>query len=325
MNIRLTDWRDLSVLHRYRNQCLFFDSMLALTRGTMLDWAKALLTSVAPTTGVFTYLASENGHADHTVLGQATFLPGTALARLTCLAPETALDLTGIDALLDYIVSDLGERGAFHIVAEADDCEQACVALHSMGFAIYTRQRIWQLRGDQAGQANLTQWRSCTDQDGINIRSLYNNLTPGLVQQMEPPPVNRLRGMVYYQGQDLLAYVDIKSGPNGIWVQPFIHADFKDVPARLGNLLQNLPGRRQRPVYVCVRSYLSWLEASMDELGAQPGPRQAVMVKRLALSRRVVQPAALPVLEGKQAEPTVPIAQFEEHGFGKDDAITNYR
>ena len=89
--------------------------------------------------------------------------------------------------------------------------------------------------------------------------------------------------MVYYQGQDLLAYVDLKPGPNGIWAQPFIHPDFEDVPARLACLLQNLPNRRERPVYLCVRSYQSWLEASMDALGAQPGQRQAVMVKRLTL------------------------------------------
>ncbi len=317
MNIRLTDWRDLSVLRRYRNQCLFFDSMLALTRGPTLDWAKALLSSVAPTTGVFTYLGMEDGHADHPVLGQVTFLPGATSARLTCLAPGNALDVNGIEALLEFIVSNLGERGAFHILAEADECEQACDALHSMGFAIYARQRIWQLRGDPAVSAASTHWRLCTDQDGINVRALYNNLTPGLVQQMEPPSAHRLRGMVYYQGQDLLAYVDVKSGPNGIWAQPFIHPDCEDVPARLVSLLRDLPARRQRPVYLCVRSYQSWLEAAMDALDAQPGPRQAVMVKRMALSRRVVQSAALPVLEGKQAEPTVPIAQFEEHGFGK--------
>ncbi len=317
MNIRLIDWRDLSVLRRYRHQCLFFDSMLALTRGPMLDWAKALLSAVAPTTGLLTYLAMEDGHADQPVLGQATFLPGALSAHLTCLAPANALDLIGIESLLDFIVTNLGERGTFHLLAEADECEQACDALHAMGFAIYARQRIWRLSGDPAGPAVPAQWRLCTDQDGINIRSLYHNLTPGLVQQMEPPAAHRPRGMVYYQGQDLLAYVDLKAGPNGIWAQPFIHPDVEDVPARLAYLLQNLPNRCQRPVYLCVRSYQAWLEASMDVLGAQPGPHQAVMVKRLALSRRVVQPAALPVLEGKRTEPTVPITQVRRIWFLK--------
>jgi hypothetical protein len=307
MNIRLIDWRDLPVIRRYRNQCLFFDSMLALTRGPLLDWARTLFASLAPTQGVFTYLAVEDDHTVQPVLGQATFLP--------CLAPENALDAAGIGPLLDFIIVNLGEHGAFHVLAEADECQQACETLHEMGFAIYARQRIWQLNSDPAEKAIPTPWRLCTDQDGINVRSLYNNLTPGLVQQMEPAPTHHPRGMVYYQGQDLLAYVDLKSGPNGIWAQPFIHPDVEDVPALLADLLHNLPNRRQRPVYLCVRSYQAWLEASVEAMGAQPGPRQAVMVKRLALSRRVVQTVALPVLEGKQAEPTVPIAQIKRVWF----------
>jgi hypothetical protein len=303
------------VVRRYRHQCLFFDSTLALTRGPFLDWARTLFASVAPSRGTFTYLATEADHSIQPVLGQVTFLPGASSARLTCLAPENALEATGIASLLEFMISDLGERGALHILAEADECQNACEALHAMGFAIYARQRIWQFSGEPAGPVIPASWRYWSDQDGINIRSLYNNLTPGLVQQVEIIPFHRSRGMVYYQGQDLLAYVDLKSGPNGIWAQPFIHPDVKDVPARLAYLLQNLPDRRQRPVYICVRSYQAWLEASLDSLGAQPGPRQAVMVKRLAISRRVVQPAALPVLEGKQPEPTVPMAQIKRIWF----------
>jgi hypothetical protein len=236
---------------------------------------------------------------------------GATSARLACLAPETALELAGAEALLDYMTCQIGERGAFHVLAEVDECLKSCETLHGMGFAIYTRQRIWQLTNDPAGEALPTPWRPCTDQDVIGIRSLYNNVTPGLVQQVEALPNNRSRRMVYYQGQDLLAYVDIKLGPCGIWIQPFIHPNVENLPARLAHLWLNLPNRRSRPVYLCVRSYQSWLEPAMEELGAQPSPRQAVMVKRLALSRRAVQPFALPALEGKQAEPTVPIAQAD--------------
>jgi hypothetical protein len=315
MNIRPIDWRDISIVHRYRHQCMFFDTTQALTRGPLLDWTRTMFASLAPASGIFTYLATEEDHAVQPVLGQVTCLPGASSARLTCLGPENALETAGVEALFDFILTDLGERGAFHVLAEADDCQTSCEALHAMGFAIYARQRIWQLNGEPAGPAIPGAWRLCTDQDGINIRSLYNNLTPGLVQQVEPAPAHRPQGMVYYQGQDLLAYVDIKSGPNGIWAQPFIHPDVEGVPARLAYLLQNMPNRRQRPVYWCVRSYQAWLEPSLEAMGAQPGPRQAVMVKRMALTRRVVQTAALPVLEGKQAEPTVPIAQVKRIWF----------
>jgi hypothetical protein len=311
MNVRPTDWRDLPVVFRYRSRCLYFDSTLALTRGLQLDWPKAMLSFVAPSTGVFTYLAMADDHADQPVLGRATLLPGATQAHLTYLAPENVLDHPEIGYLLDFMVTQLGEHGAYHVLAEAEDCNQACQILHENGFAVYTRQQIWQLTNEPAGQAVTTPWRSCADIDGINVRSLYNNLTPGLIQQVEPFPSQRLRGMVYYRGGDLLAYVDIKSGPNGVWIQPWIHPEAEDMPARLAYLLKNFPDRRQRPVYLCVRSYQEGVEAIVDALGAQPGPRQAVMVKRLAISRRVLQPAALPVLEGKQAEPTVPIVQVK--------------
>jgi hypothetical protein len=32
---------------------------------------------------------------------------------------------------------------------------------------------------------------------------------------------------------------------------------------------------------MCVRSYQAWLEPILEDLGAQPGSRQAVMVRRL--------------------------------------------
>ena len=315
MNIRPINWRDLSVMRRYRNRCLSFDSTMASTRGSALDIAKTLFAAIAPTNGVFTYLAAADSGASPPILGQVTLPPGANSARLTCMAPENALETAGIESVLEFMIADLGAHGAFHVLAEADECQQSCDALHAMGFAIYGRQRIWQLTGSPAKPALDTPWRLCTDQDTINIRSLYNNLTPGLVQQMEPAPAHRSSGMVLYNGQDLLAYIDLKIGPKGIWMQPFIHPDFEDVSARLAYLLLNFPDRRERPVYLCVRSYQSWLETPVEELGAQPAPRQAVMVKRLALSRRVVQPAALPVLEGKRAEPTVPIAQIKRIWF----------
>jgi hypothetical protein len=47
-------------------------------------------------------------------------------------------------------------------------------------------------------------------------------------------------------------------------------------------LINHLPDRRNRPVYVCVRSYQAWLEPVLADLGAKSAPRQAVMVKHLA-------------------------------------------
>ena len=85
MTIRLIDWRDLPVLRRYRNQCVFFDNVLVLTRGPELDWAKTLIASIVPSTGVFTYLATADGRSRQPVLGQATFSSGSLKSNMLLL------------------------------------------------------------------------------------------------------------------------------------------------------------------------------------------------------------------------------------------------
>ncbi len=177
------------------------------------------------------------------------------------------------------------------------------------GFTTYARQRIWQLTGAPRGEPAATPWRVGSAGDCLRVRALYNDLVPGLVQQVEPPPTNRPRGLVYLEGDDLLAYIEVHYGPQGIWVQPFIHPDSENVAARLVDLMLKLPYRRSRPVYLCVRSYQSWLETAIEELGAEAGPRQAVMVKRLALPQKATRTYALPALEGRQPEITAPITQ----------------
>lgn len=306
MSVRSFDWRDLPVLHRYRNQGLVLDSALLLTRGTTLMPTGALLTYLAPATGIFTYLCDEAG-CSQALLGQVVHTAGSPAARMIFLAPEPALETADPAALFEYITFEMGERGAFHILAEVEEQHPAFTALHRSGFAIYARQRIWSLKNETAELPPPT-WRPAVERDLPAIRSLYANLVPGLVQQAEPPVATAPRGMVYYDHDDLQGYIELKTGPRGIFAQPFIHPDAEDLTNQLPTLLRILPERRSRPVYVCIRSYQSWLEAALDAGGAQPGPRQAVMVKRLVIPRRAEHPYALRALDGTRPEPTAPVS-----------------
>ena len=168
------------------------------------------------------------------------------------------------------------------------------------------RQRLWRFDGDPPQPEIKYLWRSLRSQHGFAIQSLYHNLVPGLVSQIESLANERLEGMVC-QNSELLGYAELKYGPRGIWVQPFIHPDAKNVDARLNDLLGSIPDRRSRDIYVCVRSYQSWLEPGLDALGARAGSRQAVMVKRIAVPHKVSRPFALPKIEG-QPEISAPIA-----------------
>jgi hypothetical protein len=77
-------------------------------------------------------------------------------------------------------------------------------------------------------------------------------------------------------------YVSSTQGAYGIVLAPLIHPEATHVSEKLASLISNLPDRRNRPVYICVRSYQAWLEPVLADLGAQGADRQAVMVKHLA-------------------------------------------
>jgi hypothetical protein len=313
MNVRPFDWRDLHHLHRNRQQAIFLDSVSLLTRGPLL-LPSALLSYLAPGMGVFTCINNGDGEEAQPLIGQFTHAFQSHFAHLTFLTPQAALE-SSASHLLDYLVWISGQRGALHLLADVDERSGAFEALRRDGFATYSRQRIWQLAAGQqvrrqtapASQKRASAWRSALSRDALAIRSLYANLVPGLVQQVEPLLNQPPRGLVYSLQDRLLAYVELKVGRRGVWAQPFVHPDAERISDLLTDLIHRIPNRRARPLYLCVRSYQAWLEAAIEELGAQPGPRQAVMVRHLAIQQKVERKYALPALEGGRAEVSTPI------------------
>ncbi|MBN2148643.1 MAG: hypothetical protein JW726_14750 [Anaerolineales bacterium] len=309
--IRPFEWRDFPVLNRHRRGGLFLDNALVLTHGPVLVPACALFAYFAPAIGTYTYVSEADQKSDEMLFGQAVHTVGASYARLSFLAPKAALVSGSLFPLLDHLARRMGERGAFHILAEVEDRSDVFQALHQSGFAIHARQRIWQLPGDTSAGKPTSSWRACGARDVIGVRTLYNNLVPGFVQQAEPLPKERLKGLVYYREADLLGYVELRYGTAGIWAQPFIHPDAESLALELPQLLSWLPNRRSRPVYLCIRSYQSWLETPLQAVGASAGPVQAMMVRHLAVPRRATETYTVPALNGTRTEP---IAHIVEDG-----------
>jgi hypothetical protein len=315
MNIRSFGWRDVALLHRYLNRGLFLDSTRVLIHGTSLIPMGAFLSFLGPSTRMFTYRCEDDSRSGNPLIGQVTLELGTSYARLSFLAPEDTMDQSELSALSDYMAKHMGEKGAFHILADIDENSQVFQMLHSAGFAIYARQCIWRLDGEPSGEAEAANWRAWRSRDAIGVRSLYCNVVPGLVQQVEPLPKKNIKGMVCYKNGDLQAFVELKYGRNGVWAQPFIHPDAQDFDRHLVYLLRELPGRGKRPIYICVRSYQSWLDSAFEKMRAVSGPTQAVMVRHMAVTRRVNQALPIPNINGTRAEPTAPIAHCDESQF----------
>lgn len=310
MSVRPFDWRDLNQLHRYRHRSVFLCSSLLLTRGPLLV-PGALLSFLAPSAGLTTAaIDGDKKNKESCLYGQTIQFNGAGYANLTFFTPEEALESPHLVSMLDYLAVQAGERGAFRMLADVDERSPVYETFRNASFAIYARQRIWKLQSSSDIKDPSPQgWRKATDRDGLAIRALFNNMVPGLVQQIEPISTENPRGMVYYEKGELLAYVELTSGPRGVWANPLVHTGALDVTPHLLELFRSLPHQTSRPVYICIRSYQSWLENTLDDLGAEPGPRQAVMVKHLAINQKAGRVFAIPALEGGQADLSAPIAR----------------
>jgi hypothetical protein len=305
--IRPFDWRDLAILHRYRNQGLCLNSALGLTRGTAIS-PTVLLSYLTPATGFFTWITTDE---EQPLLGQLSYQADSPYGRVSFLAPERAIKNCRPQALLEHLTKQAGQRGALHLLAEIDEMSPVFEVLRQAGFGIYARQRIWKILEDAQGKDFESQWQPIKDRHTIAVQTLFHNVVPGLVGQVESLPLKYLQGMVCFKDNELIGYVDLKYGYHGIWSQPFIHPDVENIDDQLSSMINSIPDRRSRPVYVCVRTYQSWLEPALGEMESQSSPLQAVMVKRLAIRKKLAL-QGLPYVEG-QSEITAPVAHSQRN------------
>jgi hypothetical protein len=148
----------------------------------------AFLPINGPSTRVYTYRCDNASPSGTPLIGQVTYARGGTNARLSFLAPENAMEAQELSAISDYVAAIMGEQGAFHILAEIDETRPVYHLLRLASFAIYARQRIWCLDGEALGESESVDWKPCRSNDIISTRSLYCNVVPGLVQQIEPLP-----------------------------------------------------------------------------------------------------------------------------------------
>ena len=299
MIVRSLDVLDLPLLSRYRKDMLSLDSAHILTRGNPLG-AVALLSYLDPRRHIYTAVASDESGS---LMGQVTLHEEETSARMTFLAP--AENLNGLTLpLLDHLVTQVGEWGAFHLLAEVDEDSPAFRLLRQAGFAMYAWQRIWKL--PVSGPTYKKDiWRHVAETDWPAVQTLYGQIIPALLHPVEALP-KQIMGMVCSQGS-LQAYVAVKSGPKGIWIQPIVPPDSDCVSEQLAGLTQSVSDWRERDIYVCVRSYQAWLESVLEDLGAQAGPRQAVMVRRLAKLQKVEE--KISAMDKVLVKPAAPVAR----------------
>ena len=309
MSIRPLALLDLPYLYSFRDEAIGLDTARTLTRGNPLG-AVGLFAYVNPARHIYSAIA--NGEKD-SVLGGIIHSRDETFAKLLYLAPSSQLGHPDLPELLENLSAQAGEWGAFHVLAEVDESSEAFVPLRKAGFSVYAWQRMWEITevAESASNSHADQtikpeaWTRARSIHLPAIQSLYHQIVPPLLQPVEPQPKTSI-GWISNDGAK--CYVGVTHGVYGIVLMPLIHPEARDVGARLAVLINNLPDRKNRPVYVCVRSYQAWLEPVLADLGAKAGQRQAVMVKHLAhlvkdaAVARATQPTGVSV-QPSQASP----------------------
>lgn len=296
MTVRSLDLLDLPLLSRCRRDVLPLSSARILTRGNPLG-AMAMLSYLNPRRYIYTAVASENGDS---LMGQVILKGDETSARLTFLAPLE--NINGLTlSLLDHLTTQAGEWGAFHLLAEVDENSPVFRSLRQAGFAMVAWQRVWKLPKLEKPDEDSS-WREAEETDWPAVQSLHGQIIPALIQPMDALS-KQASGLVCRPEGILQAYVAVNSGPAGIWIQPLVPPDSGCGPERLAGLA----GWGSRPVYVCVRSYQAWLETVLEDLGAEAGPRQAVMVRRLAKIQKAEEKVS--AIDKVLVKPVAPVAR----------------
>ena len=276
MSIRPLDILDIPTLARYRNDVLTLDNARALTRGHPLG-AMGLLAYVNPVRHI--YAAVANGTND-VLLGGIIHTRGEPYAKLLYLVPGSHLVHQELPALIEHLSVEAGNWKAFHVLAEVDELSGAFPALRMAGFSVYAWQRMWDVSHLQKTEAGSgSGWERMRSVDLPAVQSLHYQIVPPLLHPVEPAP-SRETGLVY--SESMKCYVNVNAGAYGIVLTPLVHPEEKNVGEKLAALVSHLPDRNGRPVYFCERSYQTWLDPVLEDLGASVAPRQAMMVKHLA-------------------------------------------
>ena len=265
---------DLPTLYRFRGEAVSLDSARLLTRGNPLG-AAGFLSYFNPARHLYTAVSQNNGT---TLFGSILHTNGDMFARLVYIAPAAQLSQPSLPLLIEHLAAEAGKWGAFHVLAEVSETSDAFPALRMAGFAVYAWQRIWDV-SHIAPDSTPAGWVRAQSVNLPAVQSLHHQIVPPLLQPVEPVP-SRATGLVCSESSK--CYVSLTYGAQGIMLTPLIHPEATEVADRLTNLLAHLPDRRNRPVYLCVRSYQAWLESALEDLGGKPSERQAVMVKHLA-------------------------------------------
>jgi hypothetical protein len=215
---------------------------------------------------------------------------------------------------LAFIIKDMALRSqqmdAFHLVAEVDHKHPLLEDLKTCGFCVSAWQDIWQFSHPPESNHELNQlgeWCPLAEIDWWQVCQLLQSVTPPISQMIDLPTRYLSRYWICHKDTRIIAFADIRYGPQGIWIQPTFDPEVSHCPDLLCDLIHSLPARFTRPLYLSVRSYQSWLFRSIELLGADYVAHQAILVKHLGGYIKEFSTSEILHIEKRKAKPSNPV------------------
>jgi hypothetical protein len=297
-------------LPRYQRQQQYLDNTLRLVYNPGL-FSSALLSITAPSSGFFTAVHPLDSEPYPLLIGQVYHSSASLSARLVFLAPMEMSPQAGYGKLLSLLTAQAGERGAVQVLAEVPRNVLEEDILYQAGFRVYAEQQIWKFPRRFSSSTGEKTWIPITRGDGDQIVSLYQRIVPGAVQRVEPPPTfPKVEGMICWSEGRVVGFTETRFGPIGILVDIILEPELSDIDEYLAALFYHLPYRNIRDVYLRIRSYQERIASALGRAGADPGPEQKAVVKRLAVHYNAKQTFKYQAFE-KQPDITTPISNTE--------------
>ncbi len=294
MVIRRFAWWDIPEALRLRNEVLGLDITQLLTGGNPLE-GLGLVKHWSP----FHQVCSVITYGERPILGGISCNGEGELAHLLYLAPLSHLDTPALSAVLEALLEQALEWGALYVLAEVEASHPLLDAFRRLRFSVALLETFWELPKTQPKD---TSWKAIGG--GIqrgNFFSHYHQLVPPMLQGIEHP--NKRRQRIY--ALNAWGYALVSSGVYGTVVTPLFHPEMPEPLDALHHLAGLLQARYHRSLYLRLPAYQSWLESSLEQLGARFLSRQVLLIHHLAKVEFEKEP--LPAVGALRTQPSSPL------------------
>jgi hypothetical protein len=301
---RKFNWLDFGSLPGLNRRKLVLDNLFRYVYNPGL-FSNSLLSVTHSSSGF--YSCVESG-ADTFLLGQVYLPSAEPNARLVHLAPVEENAAPGFLPLLSRLCQVVGENGAFQMTAEMDENSPAEEILDQVGFRVYAEQQIWKLPRRVPMSLGTKAWMPTTKGDSSEISKFYQRVVPASILRVEPPPENCFsQGLICWTEGRITGFAKTQFGPKGILADLFLLQDLPNMEEYISALIFHMPYRDTKQIYLRVRSYQGRLAGALEMIGAEAGPIQKALVKRLAVHYNAKQTFRVQSFEN-QPDVTTPIS-----------------